>query len=277
MKLKRELERIRVRDFQIEPDGDVGEYIAAMTQWIGSPDPHLRDELIYSTFVRWIYQDGLLTGQQMLALLDTMLDDRHMFFHIGETKNDSVFTRAFSVLALPLLLNAHRRMPYLIPQNITTVKKELIRFLDEEQDRRGFVEGKGWAHAIAHAADALDELVLCKEMTSSDLLDIVNVVSRVVCDSHQVFTHGEEERLGTVLLSIIGQHAVPDEDICQWIAEFTEAVLAVQQQPAKMYIRTNARNFLQSLYFRLSWEGLLQPYEIPLVQTLKSVSRFAGG
>lgn len=273
MKLMRELERIRERDFQIEPDGDVGEYIPAMTQWIGSPDPYLRDELIYSAFARWIYRDGLLTGQQMLSLLDTMLDDRHMFFHMGETKNDSVFTRAFSVLVLPLLLNAHRRMPYLTPQNIMTVKKELIRFLDEEQDRRGFVEGKGWAHAIAHAADALDELVLCEEMTRSDLLDMLNVVSRVVCDSQQVFTHGEEERLGTVLLSVIERHALPDEDICLWIESFSDPVLAVRQQPAKMYIRANAKNFLQSLYFRLSWKELLQPYEICLVQTLQSIAR----
>ena len=273
MKLKHELERIRARDFRIEPDEDVGEYIAAMTQWIGSPDPQLRDELIYSAFARWIYRDGLLTGQQMLSLLETMLDDRHMFFHMGETNNDSVFTRAFSVLVLPLLLNVHRRMPYLTLLNITTVKKELIRFLDEEQDRRGFVVGKGWAHAIAHAADALDELVMCKEMTRSDLLDVLYVVGRVVCDSHQVFTHGEEERLGTVLLSIIERHALPDEDICLWIESFSDPVLAVQQQPAKMYIRANAKNFLQSLYFRLSWKELLQPYEICLVQTLQSIAR----
>jgi len=273
MKLKHELERIRARDFRIEPDEDVGEYIAAMTQWIGSPDPQLRDELIYSAFARWIYRDGLLTGRQMLSLLETMLDDRHMFFHMGETENDSVFTRAFSVLVLPLLLNVHRRVPYLTLLNITTVKKELIRFLDEEQDRRGFVVGKGWAHAIAHAADALDELVMCKEMTRSDLLDVLYVVGRVVCDSHQVFTHGEEERLGTVLLSIIERHALPDEDICLWIESFSDPVLAVQQQPAKMYIRANAKNFLQSLYFRLSWKELLQPYEICLVQTLQSIAR----
>lgn len=271
--MKRELERIRARDFRIEPDEDVGEYVAAMTHYIGSPDPQLRDELIYSAFARWIYRDGLLTGQQMLALLDTMMDDRHMFFHMGEMENDSVFTRAFSVLVLPLLLNAHCRMPYLTPRNIMTVKRELIRFLDEEQDRRGFVAGKGWAHAIAHAADALDELVLCKEMTRSDMLDILNVVSRVVCDSHQVFTHGEEERLGAVLLSIIERHTLTDEDICRWIDNFCDPVLAVQQQPAKMYIRANAKNFLQSLFFRLSWKELLQPYEICLVQTLQNITR----
>ena len=275
--LKSALLALKKQDFQLDSGQDISHFISAMLEHIGSPDPVLRDDLIYSAFANWIYRDNLFTTQQLTDLLDIVLDDQHVFFHIGECGSDSVFTRAFSVLLLSLLLNAHRRSPFLPPESIMTVKKELIRFLDKEQDRRGFVAGKGWAHAIAHAADALDELALCKEMTPSDLLDILNVVRRVVCDSHQVFTHGEEERLGTVLLSIIGQHALPDEDICRWIGEFIEPVLVVQQQPAKMYIRANARNFMQSLYFRLSWEELLQPYETCLVQTLKSISPFVGG
>ncbi|WKL05120.1 DUF2785 domain-containing protein [Paenibacillus amylolyticus] len=32
----------------------------------------------------------------------------------------------------------------------------------KERDYRGYDEEKGWAHAIAHAADVLDDLAQCK-------------------------------------------------------------------------------------------------------------------
>ena len=38
-----------------------------------------------------------------------------------------------------------------------TVNK-VIHYMMEEKDTRGFIEGKGWAHAVAHGVDALDAL-----------------------------------------------------------------------------------------------------------------------
>jgi hypothetical protein len=162
--LKEKLLALVQADYQISESDDLDALLQAMIVHIGALDPELRDDLIYTTFFQLIHRQQVLTPQQLRRLLQQVLDDEHLFYGIGEQGTDSVFTRAFSVLLLPLLLIVHRRQAYLGVAEITEVWEKLLRFMREEQDRRGFVEGKGWAHAIAHAADALDDLAQCVEV-----------------------------------------------------------------------------------------------------------------
>lgn len=247
----------------------------AMLEAIGSVDGELRDDLIYAAFVQWIYVQRLVPAQDMRAILALMLDDHHMFYQIGEVPEDGVFTRAFSVLVLPLLLAVHRSTAYLSAVELQQVKVALIRFFDEERDKRGFVQEKGWAHAIAHAADALDDLALCGEMQATDLQEMLMVTQKVICDPAQVYIHSEEERLGRVVISVISRNMLGIGQVNDWIATFQELVLAEKRVPQSMYLRSNVRNFLCSLYFRLHWKNWLQPYGNALNQTLRAISRFA--
>ncbi len=249
--------------------------LPAMLEYIGSTDAELRDELIYSTFVNWIYTQHLFSAKKMRTILHIVLDEQHMFYRMGEKERDGVFIRAFSVLLLPLLLGAHRDQPYLSMQEIGEVKEKLICFLQQEQDKRGFVEEKGWAHAIAHAADALDELALCTEMGQADLLEMLAVIHGVICDSKQVYTHGEEERLGTVVLSVISRELLEQNQINDWIITFQKPVFAEKELPDLLYIHANVRNFLQSLYFRLQWKAQLAPHITVFDRTLHAINRFS--
>jgi len=269
--LKKRLEYLRSIEFKVQGD-ELSNLLPAMLLYIGSIDATLRDELIYSAFANWIYDQRLVTPKQEREILQVVLDAQHMFFHMGEREGDGVFTRAFSVLLLPLLLGVHRDQPYLSMPEIQKIKEKLMGFLEQEQDRRGFVPGKGWAHAVAHAADALDELALCNEMEQADLLEMLSLIRDMICDPAQVYTHGEEERLGRAALSIISRDVLAAQEVNDWVASFREPVLAVQELPALLYIRANVRNFLQSLYFRLRWVERLTPYDTAFDHTLHGIS-----
>lgn len=107
MSLKETLLTIRANSFLAPPHAF--ELALEMVTHIGSPDPQLRDELIYSTFSHWI-EEGVLSPEQLQELLAIALDDQHLFYRIGESGTDSVFTRSFSVLLLPLILILHRNI-----------------------------------------------------------------------------------------------------------------------------------------------------------------------
>ncbi|WP_312027537.1 DUF2785 domain-containing protein [Brevibacillus brevis] len=49
----------------------------------------------------------------------------------------------------------------------------LFSYIRQETDLRGYGEEKRWAHATAHAADALDDLTQCSELDQTDLSGIV--------------------------------------------------------------------------------------------------------
>lgn len=125
---------------------------------IGSTDSYLRDELIYSAFGTWTLRYNVIDQEQLRSLLPIILNERHMLYNIGEKNTDSVFRRSFSILLLPLILITHRSQHFLTAPEIRQVKEKLIYFLENEKDLRGFVSEKGWAHSIAHAADALDDI-----------------------------------------------------------------------------------------------------------------------
>ena len=54
-----------------------------------------------------------------------------------------------------------------------------------------------------------------------------------------------------------------------------DLALKVEASPERHVIRANARNFLQSLYFRLRWEGMADGLETTIDRTLRGINPFA--
>lgn len=272
--LEEKLQALAQRDFVLSEQDDLSEIISAMLNHIGSTNSTLRDDLIYSAFGNWI-PDHINRPEQLRAILSTVLDDQHLFYRIGEQDTESVFTRSFSVLLLPLLLMAHRSQPFLRAEEILNVKEKLLFYIRSEKDRRGYVPGKGWAHAMAHAADALDDLVQCAEMGKSDLAEVLEVIRGVICITDTGYIHSEDERNVTAVIAVIRRNLLSDQEITQWIQGFAERVNRVTTFPEKHIIRNNGKNFLQSLYFRLRWKQLIDPYESVLDATLREINPFS--
>lgn len=276
--LRDRLEALAEEEFPAPDHRTRQELIPLMLAQLGNSDPHLRDELIYTAFAVWIWKRGALTPEELAEILNTVLDERHLFYRLGEADSDSVFTRSFSALLLALILFSDREQrAFLSNTRILKIKAELLHYLAEERDRRGYVEGKGWAHAVAHTADALDELVQHPALGAEALLAVLGAVRDVFCEADSVYTLGEEERMATVVLAVKERELVQKEVWRRWLQGFTEAVTAVDGLPEALRIRSNVKNFLQSLYFRLRWQQqaadqfLLQAIE----EQLQAISRYA--
>ncbi|HMB22518.1 MAG: DUF2785 domain-containing protein, partial [Chloroflexota bacterium] len=212
--------------------------------------------------------------EQLRSMLPVILDEGHLLYKVGEQDTDSVFTRAFSVLLLPLLLITQRTHPFLSASEIYQVKEKLLYYLRNERDRRGFVAAKGWAHATAHGADALDDLAQCPEMNKADLVDMLAVVYDMVCEKDMGYVCLEDERIVTAVLAIMKRQLLSDTEITQWLQGFADRVLPVTTPPQRHIIRVNVKSFLQSLYFRLQWEQAPNKFEAVIDQTLQKVNPF---
>ncbi|HSB02135.1 MAG TPA: DUF2785 domain-containing protein, partial [Anaerolineales bacterium] len=207
-------------------------------------------------------------------MLPIALDQQHLLYGLGEQNTDSVFTRAFSVLLLPLLLIAHRAHPFLSVLEINRIKETLLYYLKNEKDRRGFVAEKGWAHAMAHAADAIDDLAQCPEMGKADLAEILEAIYHMVCVEETGYIYLEDERIVTAVIAIMKRQLLSDTEITQWIQGFAERALRVTTAPEKHVMRANLKNFLQSLYFRLQWEQVPNKFDAAIDQALRRTNPF---
>lgn len=130
------------------------------------------------------------------------------------------------------------------------MKEALIRYYEEELDLRGFMPEEGWAHAATHGADALDELVLCSESDAAIREEVLAVIQRMLYNDQHIFSDEEDERIATIVATMIDHHLLPQQSIVDWIRNL-EQCGGWPRSRGQYVARVNTKNFVRSLYFRL--------------------------
>lgn len=247
--LKAQLQSIGANDFQ-PPDGEEPfDLVGPMLAHIGSPDSELRDDLIYMTLAHWIVLKRILTPEQVRQILRVLLDEKHLWWRIGEEESEAIFTRSFSMLALALVLEYHRKGAFLSAAELQEIKMALLRYNAVEHDLRGYLPSAGgWAHAAAHTADALNELSANADFGPQDLVEILNALRDKAAATGAVYIHAEGERFTEVVDTIVWRKELSE---AQWLAWLQGFLPLVETPSMEMYYRfINTKNFLYTLYFR---------------------------
>ncbi len=186
-----ELRKIQENQYKVTEEQNLWEYTLLMLEYIGDVDSELRDDLIYSTFCEWIDEKGLFSEEQIRYILTVLMDKEHLFHQIGSDGNNSVFTRTFSVLAIAQIINRHRNKAFLSVEEFIGIKNKLLEYYTSEMDFRGYVQKSGWAHAAAHGADAMDELIQCRECNEDVVKEILYAFKKIMYNRKYIF-HNEE-------------------------------------------------------------------------------------
>ena len=132
-----------------------------------------------------------------------------------------------------------------------------LKLLREEKDLRGFVEGKGWAHCMAHTGDLLGDFAIHPCLGQQDLAEILNTLQvRITTPVEQVFVHNEEERLTGVVMNILQRDLLTEEFYKLWFEGFVSSSGHMDWKeafthPAWNNARVNTKLFLRSIYFFL--------------------------
>lgn len=269
--LKEKLNFIKINNYVFSQTDNLDELINQMLANIGSTDPVLRDELIYTTFVNLIYKSTILNSK-LSEIAKIILDNDHLFYKIGETNTDSVFTRSFSVLLFPLILINNRKNNILSKDMILEIYHKVTKYYAEEKDLRGFTGDKGWAHATAHGADALDDLALCPEISREQLKVILGLLGEKICTRTILFIDGEDQRLVTPVISIMSRHDLSEEEIKEWITNLAEITLSGNYIGDNI-VKTNVRNFLRSFYFRILNEEKYKSIISTILESLENLKK----
>ncbi|PGZ96177.1 hypothetical protein COE51_18195 [Bacillus pseudomycoides] len=268
--LKQELQHIKNNNYSVPEDVDAYPYAQWMLDYIGSPDAELRDKLIYSTLERWITGE-VFRQKELRGLLLQALSPDYLFYKIGEKGTDSVFKRAFSILIPPLILSIHEKEPFLSEEQLYSVAEQVLEYVYLEQDVRGYVEGKGWAHSTAHAADALDALartIRNREFSYA----ILAAVRHKICLHDYLYINFEDERLVTAVMSLWNQNILVQEEWKNWLYSFT--IIEAAPAPQNDILVQNIRTFLRSLYFRSLEQERNSAFTIAVLETLKKLKKF---
>lgn len=258
---------VSAADFRVPADRRLSDLTAELTELLGTPDSELR-ELALAVLCTWIERgvyDDLLPG-----LGDGIATG--LLTGIGERGTDSVFRRSFSALVVAEVIDRDTRRPRVSRTKVHEWGDKLATWFLMERDERGWIDSQGWAHAIAHGADAFGALARSPHCGPGELLVVLDVIGdRVTRKSDAVWYSGEPDRLAMATLQVFRRGLVPNELVDAWLER-----IAIAARPRRngtdaddIYLQTgNPAAFLRALYLQLALGPTAPPRRTDLVLLL---------
>ncbi|MFX3673076.1 MAG: DUF2785 domain-containing protein [Paenisporosarcina sp.] len=228
------------------------EVLDEMIANIGSTDPILRDNMIYSAF--WtLINNECLKEQQIEYVLSELLNKQLLTLDIEKPMTDSVFTRTFTALFYAAILHVDATKQKIDAELVRKVIEVSHEFMEREQDLRGHDDVKGWAHAAAHGADLLSSIGKHPLATEEDAKKILQDIARMITIA-EGYRDDEEERLARAFVTVT-KHHLTEAFIVEWALKL-EQYLNEKKSSNKTdlqpyYAQLAYKNFLKSSYFLL--------------------------
>jgi hypothetical protein len=238
------------RGLEVPTDRPLDELTAELTRMLGSPDPVERDRTAYPALGTWIDRgvyDELLPGlgDGMAAGLEVGL---------GEQGTDTVFRRAFSVLVLATVIERDTKEFLLPAEQVLRWGDKIVGWYLRERDLRGYVEGKGWAHAIAHGADAIAALAGSRHFGVPELTVLLDVIADRLAISETPLLSGEPDRMTHAVMEVLRRDLVPLSVVEPWVRRLARmaALDGVRGDGDPYAASNNAQQMLRALYLQLA-------------------------
>lgn len=265
-------------NYRLPADIDAHAFAKALLDNLGTLDAELRDELLYMILAHAFMDDEnaqRFSTAQVEEVLLTSVDGQHLFYGIGEVDTDSVFMRSFSILIVAAILYADRQKLRLSEQVARQVQEAILRYTHEERDWRGYIKGKGWAHAAAHLADALDEIAQFRYTTPIEREVILEALA-YLAKLPVPLGYEEDERLAFAAYGMIARQQVAEQFVKNWLHAFIvvreETVPGGTEADVASWVSAaNTKNFLRSLSFRLLWSNKAPFLLEPMLDVLKKL------
>jgi hypothetical protein len=205
------LEALKAGGFVIEDAQARRALATSVAACVASPDPFLRDGVAFEGL------STLLRGRQLDVATQTELVN-DMLPRL-QSPDPQGFERPFAALVLSELVRAERLNGHFTDGMRADVVDRSIAYMREVRDYRGFREGEGWRHGVAHGADLLMQLSLNESTGREDLIRIRDAVASQVSPEGHFYTYGEPERLARPILVMAQRGAFTEDEWSTWFAQ----------------------------------------------------------
>jgi hypothetical protein len=172
---------------------------------------------------------------------------------LGEDGTDSVFRRSLSARVLAGCVSRSTARDVLPDDVVLRWGDRVAGWLVRERDLRGFVPGRGWAHAVAHGADALGVLARSPAFGLLELTVLLDVVAdRLLAPTRARFVHGEDDRLAAATIQVLRRDLVGIDVLEPWVARLSAHAQADPTADDPFLVTGNVQSYLRALHLQLA-------------------------
>ena len=256
---KKELEEYSKKGTGLIRDERFENILLKIEKNLGNSNSEIREG---SLDLLWeLIDSDIIPGKKLIEIGNRMI--RNI-----EEKNDeadSIFLRTFSSLIIALIISKDELLYINNTETFLTYEEYIswynvsIEYVKIENDFRGYIEGKGWAHAISHSADLLRDLAFHRYSTRNNQIEILNLItSQFYKYDNLVFINNDDNRLARIIMIMMYREQLELQDYKNWIANLTQGFkenhLADFSENQKLStVWFNITTFLRAIYFTLKF------------------------
>ena len=189
------LQQLKADEFRMT-DAVARQHLALdLVACLGDPRPELRDGIAFEAMSTWMRR-GELDVKNLRRLRDALLP----MLHDTDARG---FRAPFAALVLSEVARTDRIKPWLSADERDALVSAAADFLAGVRDYRGFSDGEGWRHGVAHGADFVLQLALNPALDKPQLDRLLTAIAGQVAPAETAFYHfGEPERLARPVMYI---------------------------------------------------------------------------
>ena len=220
----------------------------AWADCLGHPDPDLRDGLAYEGLATWLRR-----GELDVALRRELRGRLIGYLRAG-APDPQGFRAPFAALVLAEIARSDRVAPWMEPDERATFVGVAAAYLGSVRDYRGFTDGEGWRHGVAHGSDWVMQLVLNPAVDDAQVGHLLDSVALQVAPAGAPpYVHGEPARLARPVLFALARGAPDAPAWSDWVGRVADpSPLAAWSDAygseADLARRHNLRAFLLELH-----------------------------
>ena len=224
-------------DCAVPADRPLTELLDELCAMLAAPEPEVRDDTAYPVLALWTAR-GVLDGR--LDVLGDRLVER-----LG---HDDIHARTFAALVLAWVVLRDAVTRELPDERVPRWLAGFTAWYRDETDLRGYDDRLGWLHAVAHGADAVRAFGRSPRLGVPHLRGLLDLtVDRLLADAGYLYAHGEDDRIGYALATVLHRPELTVPDATGWLDRLSAAIAAGAPGPVPAWA-SNALRSLAALY-----------------------------
>ena len=238
-----DLARWKASGFVVADRAQRNQRALALADCLGDADPQLRDGIAFEALSHWM-RGKQLDGDGLRAL------QANLFRQLDGDDADG-YRKPFAALVLSEVARTDRVEAWMTAEERARMAAAAADYLRSVRDHRGYVDGEGWRHGVAHGADWAMQLLLNRQLMPADGMSLLSAVATQVApiDGH-AYAFGEPARLARPVVFAVARGDLDQVAVDAWLAGLVAALGPLPEggrQAAWWTRRANLENFLHTL------------------------------
>jgi len=212
---------------------------------LDNPDPIRRDEIAFGALSTWM-RGKKLAPETLRPLTQRLLQQL-------DGADAQGFRKPFAALVLSEVARTDRAQPWMTADERTRMADAATAYLHSVRDYRGYIDGEGWRHGVAHGADWAMQLALNKSLPPANVMSLLAAVGTQVmpADGH-AYAFGEPGRLARPVAYAVARGDIEPAATDAWLGNL---ITSLGSRPENNHQaiwwerRANLENFLHALAY----------------------------